>query len=359
MNPPNPVESSSPFEHRAFLLLLIVVSLAFGWVMLPFYGAIFWGVALAILFTPMYRRLLVSLKQRRNPAAVVTLLVILFIVVLPMSLVTALLIQEGASVFQRIQAGELNFLGYLQRMMQLLPQWLLGWLDRLGIGNLDALQQKIGGNLAQSSQAIAARVFNIGQNTFDLLVNFFLMLYLVFFLLRDGAELSRRINEALPLKPQHKRDLLGKFATVIRATVKGNILVAVVQGALGGLAFAVLGVHAPLLWAVVMAFLSLLPAIGAALIWLPVAIYFLATGLIWEGLGLIAYGVLVIGLVDNLLRPILVGKDTKMPDYLVLMSTLGGMALFGLNGFVIGPVIAAMFMAVWEIFVLSRQQERH
>jgi predicted PurR-regulated permease PerM len=103
-----------------------------------------------------------------------------------------------------------------------------------------------------------------------------------------------------------------------------------------------------------MAFLSLLPAVGSALIWLPVAIYFLVTGAIWQGVVLIAFSVLVIGLVDNILRPILVGKDTKMPDYVVLISTLGGMAIFGLNGFVIGPVVAAMFIAVWDIVASSR-----
>ncbi len=126
------------------------------------------------------------------------------------------------------------------------------------------------------------------------------------------------------------------------------------RGALGGLIFWILGIQGPVLWGVVMAFLSLLPAVGAGLIWAPVAIYFLATGAMGKGLILIAYGVLVIGLVDNVLRPLLVGKDTKMPDYIVLISTLGGMALFGLTGFVIGPVIAALFMAIWDMF--SRMQ---
>jgi predicted PurR-regulated permease PerM len=122
---------------------------------------------------------------------------------------------------------------------------------------------------------------------------------------------------------------------------------------LGGLIFWILGIQGPVLWGVLMAFLSLLPAVGAGLIWLPVAIYFIATGGVWQGVILIAYGVFVIGLVDNVLRPILVGKDTKMPDYVVLISTLGGMALFGLTGFVIGPVIAALFIATWDLFAPS------
>ena len=152
-------------------------------------------------------------------------------------------------------------------------------------------------------------------------------------------------------RPRCSRD----SPTCVRATVKGGILVAIVQGALGGIAFWFLGIHAALLWAVLMAFLSLIPAVGATLVWLPVAIYFLATGAVWQGIGLILYGVLVIGLVDNVLRPFLVGKETKLPDYVVLISTLGGIEVFGLNGFVIGPLIAAMFMVSWEIFSASRR----
>ena len=148
--------------------------------------------------------------------------------------------------------------------------------------------------------------------------------------------------------------MFSRFADVVRATVKGSILVAIAQGALGGLAFWFLGIHAALLWAVLMAFLSLVPAVGAGLVWVPVAIYLLATGAVWQGISLILYGVLVIGLVDNLLRPFLIGKDTKLPDYVVLISTLGGIQVFGLNGFVIGPLIAAMFMVTWEIFSASR-----
>jgi hypothetical protein len=165
-----------------------------------------------------------------------------------------------------------------------------------------------------------------------------IMLYLLFFLLRDGHSLAGRIKTAVPLSREYKQRLFSNFTTVIRATVKGNVLVAIAQGALGGLIFWFLHVQAPLLWAVVMAFLSLLPAVGAAIVWAPVAVYFLVTGSVWQGVALIAFGVFVIGLVDNFLRPVLVGKDTKMPDYVVLLSTVGGMALFGLNGFVIGPV---------------------
>ena len=131
---------------------------------------------------------------------------------------------------------------------------------------------------------------------------------------------------------------------------------ALVQGALGGLILWLLGIGGPVLWGALMAVLSLLPAVGAAIVWLPVAVYLLATGAVWKGVVLIAYGMLVIGLIDNILRPILVGKDTQMPDYLVLISTLGGIATMGLNGFVIGPVIAALFITLWDFVSASRAE---
>lgn len=199
---------------------------------------------------------------------------------------------------------------------------------------------------------------SIGQSTVEFVINFFVTLYLLFFLLRDGDLLIARIRKAVPLQDERQRALIRKFTTVIRATVKGDILVALLQGTLGGLIFWILGVNAPLLWGVLMAFLSLLPAFGASLVWLPVALYFLATGAIWKGAVLIAFGALIIGLVDNFLRPALIGKDTRMPDYVVLISTLGGLEIFGINGFIFGPAIAAMFLAVWSIFSASWERYR-
>jgi len=292
--------------------------------------------------------------QRRTIAALATVMIILLIVILPVTLIGALLVQEGLSLYEKFQSGELNLGRYFQQVFGVLPAWVSDLLDRFGLTNLSSMQERLSTGLVQGSQFVATKALNIGQNTFDFIVDLFIVLYLLFFLLRDGDDLVRRIRTAIPLHADQQRELLNRFTTVIRATVKGNVVVAVVQGALGGLIFWFLGVHAAVLWAVLMAFLSLLPAVGSALIWLPVAIYFLVTGATWQGIFLIAFGVLVIGLVDNVLRPVLVGKDTKMPDYVVLISTLGGMAIFGLNGFVIGPVIAAMFMAVWDIVTSSR-----
>jgi predicted PurR-regulated permease PerM len=350
--PPPP--DSKVIEHRTFMLMLVLVTLAFGVILFPFWGAVFWGVIISILFAPVQRRLVRRMGHRRTLAALTTLAIILLIVTPPLILIVGTLLQESSAVYERIQSGELNFGRYFQEIVAALPPWFTQVLDRFGLGNLVEVQQRLTAAVSQASQLIASQVLGIGQNTLQFVVSFFIALYLAFFLLRDGAALTLRIKAAIPLDERHKMALGRKFATVIRATVKGNIVIAVTQGALGGLAFWFLDVRGALLWAVLMAFLSLLPAVGAGLIWGPVAIYFLVTGNFLEGLGLIVYGVLVIGLVDNILRPILVGKDTRMPDYIVLISTIGGLAVFGINGFIIGPVIAAMFIAVWDIFASER-----
>ena len=345
--------NSPQLQRGVFLALLAVVTAAFVWVLLPFFGAVLWGVALAILFTPLYKWLLKKMRGKPNAAALATLAICLFIVILPLAMVGVSLVQEIALVTQNIRSGQINFAAYFQQILDASPQWLLNLVERFNLGDMAAWQARISTAAGQASQIIASQALAIGQNTFDFIVSFFVMLYLLYFLVRDGATLSKTMRDAVPLAKPHTHYLLNKFTTVIRATVKGNVAVAIAQGTIGGLAFWFLGVQGALLWAVLMAFLSLLPAVGAALIWGPVAIYFLATGHFWQGGVLIFVGVFVIGLVDNILRPVLVGKDTQMPDYIVLMSTIGGMAIFGINGFVIGPVIAALFMAAWSLFADS------
>ena len=337
-------------QRKVFLFLLAAVTLAFAWILLPFYGAVFWAVVLALLFAPLHRWLLVRMRGRRNLAALSALGVCLVIAVLPVSLIAVSLVREATAIYQRMREGDTGFASYFEQVMGVLPGWATELLGRLGLGTIPELQGRLTEGAATLSQFVATQAVNLGQGTMQFFISLAIMLYLLFFLFRDGAGLAARIHRAIPLNEAHKRALLGKLTTVVRATVKGNVVVAMVQGALGGLIFWILGVQGVVLWSVVMAFLSLLPALGTALVWGPVAVYFLATGAVVQGLVLIAYGVFVIGLVDNILRPILVGKDTRMPDYVVLISTLGGMVLFGINGFVIGPLIAALFISTWSLF---------
>ncbi|WP_339447518.1 AI-2E family transporter [Pseudomonas sp. EA_5y_Pfl2_R50] len=346
--------NAKSLQFKSLTILLFLVTVAFIWILLPFYGAVFWAVILGILFTPMQRKLQAKFGWQRNLTSLCTLSVCLVIAILPVIIVSVLLVQEGTTVYKNIESGELDIAAYLAQFKHSLPPYFQHLLDRFGMGELNALREKIVKAAMQGSQVLASQAFSFGQGTFEFVVSFFIMLYLLFFFLRDGAELARKVRAAVPLEENHKRRLQLKFNRVVRATVKGNVLVAVTQGALGGAIFWFLDIPSALLWAVLMAFLSLLPAVGAGIVWAPVAVYFLLSGMIWQGMVLGLFGVFVIGLVDNVLRPILVGKDTKMPDYMILISTLGGLAVFGLNGFVIGPLIAALFMSSWALFVETK-----
>jgi predicted PurR-regulated permease PerM len=343
-------------EDTTFLLLMVAISLAFAWIIWPLYGAILWASVTAIVFAPLHRKLSQSIGPRQNLAAFATALIIVAMVILPLTLIGASLLQEASSLYVKIQSGELNLVRLFRQVLDGLPVWAADIVRRFGLTSLGAAQETLSASLLKSSQFLTGQAVSIGQSTFDFIVNLFVMLYLLFFLLRDGDALSERIKAAIPLSTAQKNALFRKFAIVIRASVKGDMFVALLQGVLGGLIFWFLGVTSPLLWAVLMAFLSLLPVVGAGFVWFPVSIYFLATGAVWQGVVLIAYGALVIGLVDNILRPVLVGNDTKMPEYVVLISTLGGIAVFGFNGLVVGPMIAAMFIAAWDIFCAARQE---
>lgn len=336
-------------ETRTFLLFLLLVSVAFLLVLKPFFGTIFWGCAITIIFYPMHQQLLAKLKGRPNTAALLTLLACMLIVVLPTIVLISSVAEEVADVYDKLESGEIDPAQVIEKIRTSFPI-LQHTLERFDI-NIDNLKQNAINLGMSSGKQIAQNLISVGQNTFFLLLNICLMLYLAFFLLRDGAYLLDLLIRALPLGDERERLLFTKFGEVTRATIKGNLVIAVVQGTLGGIIFAILGIPGALLWGVVMAALSLIPAIGPAIIWLPVSIYLFATGENVKAIILIAFGAGVIGLIDNILRPILVGRDTKMPDYIVLLSTLGGLGLFGVNGFIIGPLVAALFIAFWGIFI--------
>lgn len=341
-------------EDRALLMFVIVVSIAFGWVISPFYGAILWAIVAAIVFAPFNRRLAGVMPRWPNTTALATLIFIVALVIVPAIMIGTSLVQEILNLYVSIQSNELDIGQRFAEVQKSLPFWMTNILDRLGLTDVDQVSERFSNGIANVVRILAKGALDIGQSAFSFFVGMSVMLYLAFFLLRDGQQLSKQISRAIPLLPEQKFALFEKFATVIRATIKGSIVVAVLQGLIGGVIFWFLGIHAALLWGVLMGFLSLLPAIGTGLVWVPVAAYLLLTGSIWQGLVLVFCGLFVIGMVDNILRPILVGKDTRMPDYVVLISTLGGIGVFGVNGFILGPIVAALFMAAWDIFGRSR-----
>jgi len=341
-------------ESGGLILFLALITGGLLLVVSSFIGALLWSLLAAILFQSLFHWLLAKWPGRRNLAAAATLLIILFAVIIPALAITGMVVDQSAGVYAKIQSGQIDFARYFAQVHDALPEWVQRPLDRAGLGSFDTAQARIAQGLRSSFQSIASQALSIGRNAAAFLLAFGVALYVTFFLLRDGDRLGPVIRDALPLERPVADRLIDKFVAVVRATIKGSVVVALVQGALGAVTFWIVGVPAALLWGLLMALAALLPAIGPALVWVPVAVYLLATGAVWQGVVVIVSGVAVIGLADNILRPILVGRDTGIPDWLVLVTTLGGIEVAGISGIVVGPLVAALFIAGWQILTEQR-----
>ncbi|MBU2340782.1 MAG: AI-2E family transporter [Alphaproteobacteria bacterium] len=342
-------------ERGGFLLFLALATLAFLVIVLPFAAPILWAALAAIIFQPLYRRFLDWRPGRENQAAVATLLVITFVVVLPAVLIGSAIVTQAIEVVVAFQEGRIDVAGWFAQIMGALPTRVQAELAQSGWGDLVAAQERIQDFAEQSAGLIAAQALAIGGGVAGFVLALGVGLYVGYFFLRDGSAIGHAVVRALPMERSIAERLAERFLTIVRATIKGSGVVGLVQGALGAITFWIVGVPSVLLLGLLMAIASLLPAVGPALIWVPVSIYLLATGAVWEGVVVIASGVAVIGLADNILRPILVGRDTGIPDWMILVTTLGGLALIGLSGIVLGPLAAGMFLAGWSI--LSEQRE--
>ncbi len=335
-------------QKAFFLALLSLVTFTFIWLVSAFLMPVFWAATLAIVFRPVAQRITLWLNGRKTASALLTLLFILLTVIVPAMLLVSAVASEASALYERIQNGDIDpneILDWAQSSLPLVPDYLAG----LGV-DLDEVRNNVSAIAVKGSQFVGSLALTVGQNAVNFTVMFFLMLYLLFFFLRDGSDITEALITALPLGDDRERALFAKFAEVSRATIKGTLLIGAVQGALGGLMFAFVGIDAAVFWGVMMMVLSLLPVVGASLVWGPAAVLMFINGEVGSAVFLVIFGAVAIGLIDNLLRPLLVGRDTRMPDYLVLFSTLGGLSLFGISGFVIGPVIAALFLSMWVMF---------
>ena len=248
-------------QHKSFLLLLALVTVAFAWLLVPFFGAVFWAVILAIVFQPLHRLLQRRVGGRRNLAAMLSVLVCIVIAIIPTTIIAASLVAEGAQVVQRVQEGQFDLPRIFTRFVAALPPWAEAWFDRI---DMEMMRERLSAAVVAATQAVAGQALNVGQLTLRFIGSVGIMLYVLFFLFRDGASIGNNILASMPLSVDYSRRLLAMFAAVARATVKGNIIIAIIQGSIGGVTFWLLGIEAALLWGVLMTFLSMLPAVGAA-----------------------------------------------------------------------------------------------
>ncbi len=346
---------NSSMEYKSFIGLLIIVSFAFFVLMFPFFSIIFWSITIAIIFSSVHDYFL-GLTQSPNLAALITLTLTVVIVVLPFLFMLSEFLEQGLALYQGLTTGKIDINAYFEKVKSSFPL-AQEYMEKFKIDPQGA-QEKVAELIIFVSKYIGQQAVSIGAKTVNIIAEVGLLLYISFFTLRDKKFIIHLLHRALPLGDRREALLFSKISEVTKATINGSLVVALVQGTLGGCIFWFLDVQAPILWGGVMTLLSLVPLVGAGLVWGPVAVYFFATGDIQAGLILTAFGVGVIGLVDNVLRPILVGRDTRLPDYLVLLSTLGGFALLGMNGFIVGPLLAVLFITCWDIFIKEYNFEK-
>ncbi len=330
--------------NNFFFLLLFLITVAFFGLIGSFALGVFWAAVLAIVFDPLNKRVLARFPNRPSLASGLTLMGVLLVVIIPLGLVSLALVVEALDVSEKIQTGEWKPQEQIGHIKELIPAERL---EKYGL-DLNNIQSKITDWAGDSSQIIAQKVLGFGQGILGALVQFTITLYVLFFFFRDGKKLIQQLIYVLPIGDHKERQLIVRFQSVARATVKGSILIALVQGVLGGILFLMLGVEGAVIWGALMIIASLLP-VGALLVWGPIAAVLALQGSYTKAIILVVVGAMFIGLIDNLLRPRLVGNDTKMPDWLILLSTLGGLSWFGLSGFVLGPIIAAMFITCWQM----------
>jgi predicted PurR-regulated permease PerM len=330
-----------------FLIFVLLVTVSFFLLIKDFLLACFWAIILAVVFHPVYQWIKRYFRNSEILPLLLTMMMIILVFVLPLLTITLMITEESTTYYQKIQSGEINPQVYLQDTLALLLP-IFNKFSHMEALSIEQISTSAGNAFTQAVKYTAQQLPALTQNLLNLIVQVSLAFYILFFLLRDGQQLIRKLISLIPIGDRIEMELFERFTSVARATVKGGLLVAVIQGSIGGLLFWFVGIPAAFLWGMLMIVLSLLP-IGSALIWAPASVILFLQGQTLNAAMVLAVGALVIGMIDNFLRPRLIGKDSKMSDYLVLVSTLGGLTWFSLTGFVLGPIIAALFITCWEI----------
>ncbi len=334
--------------RKAFLILLVVaISAAFFAMIRTFMLTIFLAALFAAITRPLYLELQRVFRGNAPLASAATILVLLVLVIGPLALLASVVANEALRIASNVRPwiqARLAEPDLLDHALRRLP-----YIDQVEPIRAEILSK--GAELVGSIGTLLANALSAAtRGTVVFFFDFFILLYTMFFFLKDGPRLLASAMSYLPLAEADKQRMLDKFTSVTRATLKGTVLIGSAQGILSGLAFWVVGIDGAIFWTTLMIVLSIIPGIGGALVWVPAVVLLVAQGALWRGLGLAIFCALVVGSIDNVMRPWLVGRDTRMHDLMILFSTLGGLLAFGPSGFIVGPILAALFVTIWEIF---------
>ncbi len=335
------------FNVYFFVLALVIASVAAFFLIKPFFTAILMAGILAVAFHHQYKFFLRSTRQCKILSALLTILLVLAIIIIPLFLVFGFLADEAGNAYQRILSDRNFYEKQVENVFSLIDHApLLNLLETDKIFNQDQLSQ----SLKSLSQGLFGLIQSVYQNIVKFILLTFVMFFTMFYLLTEGEKLIDKMKYISPLSDKYENILVDRFVSMTRATLKGTIVIGLVQGFLGGITFAIAGIPAPFIWGLVLTIISILPAVGPPIVMIPAGIILLFSGQIWQGVFVLIMSVGLVSTIDNILRPELVGRDTQMHPLLVFFATLGGIISFGLMGFIIGPIIMALFLALWEIY---------
>jgi predicted PurR-regulated permease PerM len=331
-----------------FFILALVVASALAFLLVkPFLMAILMAGILAVAFHHQYKFFLKNTRQGKILSALLTILLVLAIIIIPLLSMLGLLANEASNAYQKILSDRDFYQRQVEGAIDLLnnvPFFNLLDLDRI----FD--QDQLSRSLRDLSQGLLGLIQSVYQNIVKFILLTFVMFFTMFYLLTEGEKLVEKVKYISPLSDKYENILVSRFVSMTRATLKGTIVIGLVQGFLGGVTFAIAGISSPFIWGLVLTIISILPAVGTPIIMIPAGIILLLSGQIWQGVFVLIMSIGLVSTIDNILRPELVGRDTQMHPLLVFFATLGGIISFGLMGFIIGPIIMALFLALWEIY---------
>jgi predicted PurR-regulated permease PerM len=342
--------SATSFRTAFVLLLVIAVTALFVAVTWPFLKPLLLGAMLAGLCRPLYNWVARLVRRRGSLAATLTLLILFILVAGPISAFVGVVVAQALNVSDQAIPWVQQHFGSASTFNT--HDWLVQRFPALApyVPEQAQIVEGLGRTAKAAGAYLVVSATQFAGGTAGFLLDLFVMLYAMFFFFRDGPRIIEKIFYYTPLTHEDEELLLERFASVTRATIKGTLVIGVIQGALAGLGFWVAGIGGAAFWGTVMTILSVVPGIGAALIWVPAVIYLFLTGQTLSAVLLLAWCTAVVGTIDNILRPMLVGKDARMPDLLILIGTLGGLFLFGPIGFIVGPIVCGLFLTIWEIY---------
>ena len=334
-------------NNLVLLLLVLVISALFVGMIKGFLIVILLAGIFAALFQPLYNKLLGWFKGRKSLASAISLLAIFLIVFLPLASLLGIVAAQALRVSQSVSPSVQKLINEPTAFDEMFRSFK--FYDSIEQYS-ETILEKVGELVSSLSALLVNSISSATLSTVNFVFLFFMFLYTMYFFLKDGKALLFRLMYYLPLTSADEHRILSKFTSVTQAMLKGTLVIGLMQGTLAGLAFWVVGINSALFWGTIMTVLSVIPVVGSSLIWFPAVLILAAYGAFAKAIGLFVFCGLLVGSLDNILRPILVGKDTKMHELFILFGTLGGIAMFGIIGFIIGPIVAALFVTIWEIY---------